>query len=46
MQLNRKHVAGIAAVIAATAYSLSRWRGPAHGTGEQAATTEHNPAAD
>ncbi|MFT4948421.1 MAG: hypothetical protein ACI9CA_000541, partial [Natronomonas sp.] len=44
MQLNRKHVAGIAAVTVATVYSLSRWRGPAHGPGEQTSAVEYpNP---
>jgi hypothetical protein len=40
MTLNRKQIAGIAAVAVAAAYSLVRWRGTADDPGEQAATPE------
>jgi hypothetical protein len=47
MKANSKYVAGIAAVIVAVAYSLSRWRDASGDADEQASTTEHrNPAAD
>jgi hypothetical protein len=47
MKVNRKHVAGIAAVAVAAAYSLSRWRDAADDAGEQASATEYrNSAAD
>jgi hypothetical protein len=39
MTLNRKYIAGIAAVAVAAAYSLTRWRGT-DDPGEQTATAE------
>jgi hypothetical protein len=45
MKANRKHVAGIAAVVVAAAYSLSRWRDASDDAGEQPSTTERRTAA-
>jgi hypothetical protein len=47
MKFDTKHVAGVAAVIVAAVYSISRWRDASNDAGEQAPTTEHrSPAAD
>ncbi|MEF8812521.1 MAG: hypothetical protein V5A55_01710 [Halovenus sp.] len=40
MTLSKKHIAGIAAVAVATAYSLTRWRGGSGDPGEQAPATD------
>lgn len=47
MNANRKYMAGIAAIVFAGAYSLSRLRDTSHGADEQAPTTEYrNSGAD
>jgi hypothetical protein len=46
MTLDRKHIAGIAALAVATAYSLIRWRRAPDDTEAPAPVTEHQTPAD
>jgi hypothetical protein len=46
MTLNKKHMAGIAAVAVATAYSLTRWRGDSDDPDDHAPATEHRSPHD
>jgi hypothetical protein len=46
MAPNRKQIAGIAAVAAATAYGLTRWRGGSSDAGARAPVTEQQSPAD